>query len=176
MQFHLTWEMILANKKTQTRRPDRGEKFVSNDSGIIAVLDRRGHAKHHVGQSVPVQPGRGKPTIYYLPGGNIWVGPGVHGLGRPLRIVITKIRHEDVREISDADVIAEGFESRWHYLMAWALMHDRTLYTTVTTCVPMHAGIPNVLAPDAISLAETALRHRPQILYNCWAYDFRREQ
>lgn len=44
---------------------------------------------------------------------------------QPLRIRVLSIRREDVREISEEDVLAEGFGTRAAFLLAWIAMHDK---------------------------------------------------
>lgn len=142
MQFSHTFQAVLDGRKTQTRRivkpTDIYVKHVVTGE-IVAVL-RNGRQTYTVGKTYSVQPGRGKKSIG--------------------RIRITGIRQEDVREISDADVVAEGFRvsespsvNRGEFLRTWCAMHD----------------------PGTPSCARHVLKTRPAERYQAWVLEFELE-
>ena len=66
---------------------------------------RRKSGRYRVGSSYALQPGRGKP--------------GLAGI----RIRITEKRKVRIGEISTADALAEGFDSRARFLEYFAMLH-----------------------------------------------------
>lgn len=104
MIFQHTWKLILDGKKTQTRRlvtPNTG--FTAHAEGAHVTYTSAG--RYEVGKTYAVQPGRGQKAVG--------------------RIRIARIGREDVRDISDADVAAEGFgEDKDAFLETWCEMHD----------------------------------------------------
>jgi len=129
---------ILAEKKTQTRRlvkegdirmPIEGEKI--NCVGILNKNDpTKIILKWVVGKTYAVQSGRGKPCAWYCPKCKAIINKlpkefkefknkdkalqcsfcCYHGIMKPLRIRITSIRKEKLKEISLLDAKAEGFK------------------------------------------------------------------
>lgn len=79
---------------------------------------------------------------------------------RPLQIMLTDIRSEDVRDISYEDSIAEGFNTCIEFLQTWAGFYD--------------AGAVSILANDGWSDAQkhVLISDRPDHLYQAWAYTF----
>ncbi len=123
MNFKYTWLKVVDGTKTQTRRLIKGVNLTVDVHGtpgatdspnfgllgpIKVVTTETGRQLYEVGQVLAVQPGRGKPAV--------------------ARIRITAIRREDVREISDADVEAEGFETRLDFFDVWCDMHDHSFH------------------------------------------------
>lgn len=127
--------MIVAGRKTQTRRVCKpGESYafrylgsqiehftdgsaaynpVAPNSRIVAVYTASGRVKWRVGNTYAVQPGRGKPGVWWnrlLNGVKEWqeTRPGEFNNWKPLRIRILELRREPVQAISEADAIAEG--------------------------------------------------------------------
>ena len=112
MIFQHTWEKVLNGEKTQTRRIVKpGDEFFPEELGDVASVMHRDYSAYRlvyeVGKIYAVQPGRGKPAV--------------------ARIQITDIRREDVRNISNDDVRAEGYRHVRDFLHVWASMHDSTL-------------------------------------------------
>lgn len=116
MIFQHTHEAVMNGTKTQTRRlvkPDHNwlTPSLEDSETVLAVwnetlddyIPTHGPNIYAVGQTKAVQPGRGKSAVG--------------------RIRITAIRREDVRQISDSDVTAEGFASREDFLRLWEQMH-----------------------------------------------------
>ena len=105
MEFAATWELVLAGRKTMTRRmvqgrhaallsPDgspRAPTTLPDGAPVHAVL-AGGRLRYAVGKTLAVQPGRGK-----------------HAVGR---VRVTAIRyHARAGAISEEDARSEGFAS-----------------------------------------------------------------
>lgn len=120
MIFQHTFQAVIEGRKTQTRRivkPGHGcgkiaagtpLEFMPVGYGwgdIVAVRSKSGRDIYAVGKTYAVQPGRGQKAV--------------------ARIRITSIRREDVRYISEADAIAEGFFDTFAFLWTWTQMHDK---------------------------------------------------
>lgn len=134
-------QKILTGEKTQTRRPIKpGEQLVERD-GLKTVLTAGGRVKYQVGRDYAVQYGRGKPCRWYGPSYLLsWDAYqfNVEQNGeyaetifrqsgfRPMRIVVTDIREEDVREINLHDSIQEGFFDEINFLETWCEFYDLT--------------------------------------------------
>ena len=117
MIFQHTYEQVMNDRKTQTRR-----LFKEGDYGWVCGEASNGKLRYSqvsnqqgdkifnrwtVGKTYAVQPGRGQKAIG--------------------RIHILDIRREDVRNISHEDVKAEGFIDRSHFTLTWCNMHDKKL-------------------------------------------------
>lgn len=152
-------QQIIEGAKTQTRRlPAPGESFgtpismvvVGKDAGrvvelaprklcpvilnvqnIYSVYTAAGRLKYRVGNDYAIIPKR-----------------GAHGI-TDYRTVITRIRYEDVRTISEADAKAEGGYTVNEYLRLWASMADK----------------PAVAALDGFARAENDLKEFPDDVY-----------
>lgn len=168
MIFQRTWKQVLTGEKTQTRRLYKSP-FV-----------------YEIGKTYAVQPGRGKSTLWWkILDGVLCVNPAIewkptdtldgydyedmrrfdnratwrkHGYAEG-RIQITDRRREDVRHISDADVIAEGFNNRGAFFDVWLAMHD----TSAAKIYSSHA-----ITPDARNYLWT----RPAERYQAWVLTF----
>ena len=141
-------DQIIAGTKTQTRRIAKpGERLiVDEDNGHSCVVDANGRIKYQIGRDAAVQPGRTQHGVWYNPKTSaieqpiksIWdieyemmrrdcrVGLTQNGFV-PLRIRITSICREDVRNISEQDAIAEGGYTTIEYLQLWASMYDKPM-------------------------------------------------
>lgn len=113
MIFQHTWQKVLSGEKTSTRRLVKPSSAAITHGGIIHEVFDGSLKKHYptycVGKTYAVQPGRGQKSI--------------------ARIRITGIRLEDVRNISDEDLRAEGFHDAFHFLWTWTKMHDKPAWT-----------------------------------------------
>lgn len=192
--------------KTQTRRIVKPGEFKTPygmavpDSYIHAV--RAGRRKngteipardvYRVGTTYAVQPGRGQNALYYkrTPHGlSVFDYDSIPKDERPrnlkqylddewlpLRIRITAIRREDVRDISDKDARAEGFATPMHYLATWLSMHDRPMYRRLFARL-IKAGGPwwTMLSSDYERGIMDYLRSRPAHLYDAWVLTFEAE-
>jgi hypothetical protein len=100
MIFQHTYQLILDNEKTETRRLiNPGEKLLDNPR----CVEVNGRAKWQVGRSYAIQPGRGKKAVG--------------------RIKITGIKTEPLDQMSEEDALAEGFQSLDSFRQAWMQCH-----------------------------------------------------
>ena len=109
MLFQYTWRLVVDGTKTQTRRIKKKDEHF--EDGRVFTFDTysfKERTRWEVGKTYAVQPARGKSAIG--------------------RIRITGIREQDVREISDADVRAEGFAAKADFLKTWTQMHDKPAF------------------------------------------------
>ena len=144
MIFQHTVDKVLDGTKTQTRRivkATHGECYLYDDYtgeplGILAVGTGKSWL-YACGKTYAVQPGRGK-----------------HAVGR---IRITGLRREDVREISDDDVKAEGFSSYRDFMWTWISMHDKS-----------HAAM---IERGELN-TDYGVKHRPADRYDAWVIEF----
>ncbi len=106
MIFQYTWQSILDEKKTQTRRVIGTNEIAvrARHNQIISVVSN-GRVKWKVGQTYAVQTGRGKSEI--------------------ARIKITQINSECVSRISSANAKAEGFNNRQEFFNTWQQIHGK---------------------------------------------------
>lgn len=140
--FQHTWEKVVSGDKTQTRRRIIEGDYLSGTG--FAVLTKNGRGVYEVGKQYAVMPAR-----------------GVKGLRKVADIEITRIRREDVREITESDAIAEGFYADVDFWHTWVDMHDKSFYETFA------------YAADADYLDEYGFFGRPDKYYDAWALDFR---
>jgi hypothetical protein len=113
MIFQHTIDKVLSGEKTQTRRIRKDGQhgwLGTREHPLMVAKDTR--PVYQVGKTYAAQPGRGKAQV--------------------ARILITDIRLEDVRKISDADAKAEGFgdegcASILDFLVVWTRMHDTSI-------------------------------------------------
>lgn len=103
MIFAYTLEQVLRGEKSQTRRLIKPEERLNLTGNSIRVEIAGKRTVYEVGKSYAVQPGRGKKAV--------------------ARIVLTNIRHETVSDISDRDILAEGFLSREAFVETWHSIH-----------------------------------------------------
>lgn len=144
MIFQHTYKKVLDGIKTQTRRLIKnGQKMimVERPSGIheaIYVQSGSHRLMYRKGNTYAVQPGRTQRAVG--------------------RIRITGIRCEDVRNISDGDVKAEGFASYEHFIQTWCYMHDPAANKEADKLKGVH-------------ICDVA-RTRPAERYQSWALTF----
>jgi hypothetical protein len=101
MIFSHTLQQVIRGEKQQTRRLVKSNEIFDVEQQAIVKANTR--TMYKVGKSYAVQPNRGKKAV--------------------ARIMITDIRREPVRAISDADAIHEGFQSRDAFLETWHAIH-----------------------------------------------------
>ena len=100
MIFQYTWQLILDNKKTATRRLiNLGEELLDNPRR----LEVNGRTKWQVGRSYAIQPGRRKKSVG--------------------RIELTDIKKELLGQMTADDALAEGFASLDEFQQTWIQMH-----------------------------------------------------
>lgn len=207
MIFQHTWQWVLNGTKTQTRRlvkPGESENTAyayppqelgeeSFPKGVFhfdpETLVRR--PVYVIGQSYAVQPGRGKPAVWWRKyNGEIdyrldadkklVMNPRrygrIHALSdmgyQPLRIRIVSIRNEDVRYISNLDVWAEGYTyvtrfglplSFWD---TWVGMHDKSYLETFRKATANYSHM------TIYHLVKAGFFARPVERYNAWVLTF----
>ena len=146
---------IVLGEKTQTRRPVK-----STDP------------TWRVGKTYAVQPGRGQSGVWWNPQTKEWLRfrSEYHGAVELLRIRILEIDSQDVRDISHADSIAEGFNTecdpKGKFLEIWCGFYDPIMLVTPL----MKDGQMDSAAdhkPRHISLSD-----RPLELYMGWVLKF----
>jgi hypothetical protein len=200
MQFQHTWGKVLSGEKTQTRRLVKaGETLTRRYPPYIdadTVFGKNNRTKYQVGQTQAVQPGRTKPAIYWRY--SDITGTGYEVLQQPyspelsnwgwkqLRIRITDIRREDVRDISAPDARAEGFnasdflaDSVYDSLQVWTKMHDPAFQFWFDARIvdfmwgnnkrELKQGLAGVGGWDTCL---AAIKQRPAERYQAWALTF----
>jgi hypothetical protein len=171
-----SWRLVLEGVKTQTRRPRSNGECLYPASGNHRYAGQPplvetplGHIKWQVGRLYKVQPARGQQTIHYRPLMGVGSGyeaqsgqPGGNGgkQWKPLQIRITDIRREDVRQISEADAVAEGFVNSDTYLGWRANHYDHKLWK-----------VWDEKTVDLVGWREF-IAARPAYLYDAWALTF----
>ncbi len=110
MIFQHTINAVLSGEKTQTSRIVKaGQRLIRLEQPFggyknIEIRTVNDHVLYRVGSTYSVQGGRGQK-----------------GVGR---IEITSIARKDVRDITEAEVKAEGFASDNDFFNVWCAMHD----------------------------------------------------
>ena len=191
-------DKILAGQKTQTRRPVKPLRDIPNrwhingedDQTINEVLTitepRDGsygtyRSKWAVGSDYAIVPGRGKHSIYArqrMDGLWEWQStqPGGNGGAQwlPRRIRVTRIRQEDVRDISHEDALAEGFSDKYGFLDVWTRFYDGAAVHYVDDHVVFrwYANRRDKWVGGTAKDYEAFLRQRPDNHYQAWALDF----
>lgn len=184
MIFQATWEQVVSGAKTQTRRIVKWDEYKApyglavpkeTIKSVRVPRSRNGvelpsHVVYEVGKQYAVMPAR-----------------GVRGLRKVADIQITCIRREDVREISEADAVAEGFgykyypsEAYFGFIETWASMHDPAFkfwyeprivdYMWYTSQRQMNQGQSEVGGWEHLL---AAIKSRPAAHYDAWVLDFR---
>lgn len=151
MIFAHTIDKVLSRQKRQTRRLVKpGEELIEPAFPPFSYIK---YVKN------------GKDRIRYMEGCSYAVQRG-RGIKAEGRIEITGIRMEDVRNISDEDVKAEGFHERWDFWWTWVCMHD-VLATDRLKQI-------HILETSANSEKVTAdyLASRPAERYQAWVLEF----
>jgi hypothetical protein len=167
-------QKIVTEKKTQTRRPVKGNEILSGDGETVFVRLSKDkyRTKMEVGRDYAVQPGRGQAGILWCPEIGVTITKDAYTLVqertgetltqgfKPLRIRILNIRREDVREISHNDAVAEGFSTgRVAFWRTWCEFYDPSIVPMLTKSIY-----------DSNTRGE--LQARPDELYQAWAYTF----
>jgi hypothetical protein len=183
-------EKIVRGEKIQTRRPEKDNEELrgwyelgTERKRIVSYHGDKYRTKIECGKDYAVQYGRGKPTAYYqkyrgesrmvreaLPYEKYKKAFDKHGVTaswylqqqgyHPLRILITDIRREDVRDISWADTEAEGFTNRSDFWKTWCAFYDKPGLAVIEAHCPYDVII------------QAGLKERPDELYQAWAYTF----
>lgn len=100
MIFQYTWQLILDNKKTATRRLiNPGEELLDNPRRLVV----NGRTKWQVGRSYAIQPGRRRKSVG--------------------RVEITDIKKEPLGQMTVDDARAEGFATLGEFQQTWIQIH-----------------------------------------------------
>ena len=109
-------KQIMVGHKTQTRRVLKPGEYhnwdapycreFDLDSGILEIYHANKRLKWIVGRDYAVCPGRGQHQV--------------------ARIVFDNIRQQSLVAITEADAIAEGFEDRDAFIVAWNTINPKT--------------------------------------------------
>lgn len=115
---------------------------------------------------------RGIRTVYYV--GQILAACPGRGKKQECKIEVVRLRREDVRFISDEDVIAEGFTSKYEFFRVWCGVYDKKALIDPND----HRGKSIVMdvAPNADYLGaweRVTLASRSAALYTAWAISFK---
>ena len=170
MIFQHTWEKVLSEEKTQTRRLKKPAEWFYFDGATIeggqhrvfydpACIDNtkpvilNPRCVYGVGKTYAIQPGRGMKAVG--------------------RIQITNIRREDVREISFEDAMAEGFTCPLDFLEKWvAIQHDPCGFYFKDGYYHQWRGrVRNWEVGDGQSVMD-CLMDRPAKRYQAWVLEF----
>lgn len=178
---------IVRGEKIQTRRPVKANEVLSGDGETVFTrIAGNFRRKIEVGRDYAVVSGRGKPVVYwrFVRRGELFTEHEIvpfeqykkledqhgkttvgwylqlHGY-KPLRILVTGIRREDVRNISLDDAMAEGFDTRNEFWDVWCGFYDAP-------------GLKIIAAhkPHNVIVQAGLLQERPDELYQAWAYTF----
>ncbi|MDL1922589.1 hypothetical protein FBQ95_08255 [Chloroflexi bacterium CFX3] len=113
MIFAHTLNLVLSERKSQTRRLVKAGETITPDQQCIYITGKRNI--YQVNKTYAVQPGRGKKAV--------------------ARIRITGLRRERLEKISRKDARAEGFASRKAFFEAWRSIHGAQADLTVEVWV-----------------------------------------
>lgn len=168
-------EQIVLGNKTQTRRPIKLGEHQHTQIKPFGVYQNK-REKVIIGRDYAVQPGRGQAGILWHPETQATITVDAHKLVMermgaalvnfvPLRIRVLDIRSEDVRHISHADALAEGFchAPKLEFLWTWCSFYDYPMYEELLVT----EYDPN--SPDHCPLF---LRDRADEKYQAWVYSF----
>lgn len=154
MIFQRTWQHVIDGSKTATRRVIKPNYCVwgleASDEYFSRTVDcNTDRAIYAVGQRVPVMPAR-----------------GVSGVRKVADFEIATLWRQDVREISEADALKEGFANPLDFLRTWASMHDPQLEERMMMIWFEQATIPHYDdTAEAQKLLMTAFADRPRERY-----------
>lgn len=166
-------------------------KATAPGHGIYGLGYTQARKLYRVGDTHAVQPGRGKRAVWYrkIAGETQTIydtecpayirqysDSALKFDGwQPLRIKITAIRRQDVRQISEADALAEGGYDPQSYLCLWANIHDKKLKARFDSDRDAYqfGGYIHVPADNRDELL-AAYSTRQAALYDAWVLDFER--
>lgn len=97
--------LILAGRKTETRRLRHPVEPLPLDGEKVITLWRNGRIRWQAGWSYAVCPGRGKPAVG--------------------RIHLREIEHQYLHQIDEAGAQAEGCADRAAFAVLWDSLHKR---------------------------------------------------
>jgi hypothetical protein len=104
MIFSKTLDLVLSGRKSQTRRIRKPHEYMNTTLQCVEATSEKGdRVVYQVGKTYAVQPGRAKKAVAY--------------------IVLRAVRDEPVEDISEADALAEGFDTREDFFATWHAIH-----------------------------------------------------
>lgn len=128
--------LILAGKKTETRRPIRdGEMLdMTGDGGVLVARTATGRMKWAVGRDYAVQYGRGRPGAWAIQNyQGEWdelvestPDPQFITGARPVRIRVTGLEQQELYLMTKAEAQAEGFSGYEAFIRYWAKLYKPT--------------------------------------------------
>lgn len=158
MIFQHTIDKVLSGEKTQTRRIVEDGQWLAQPIGSVGTaVNGRIILGERPLQVVSGHEWDNTRRIHYEVGKTYALQRG-RGMKAEGRIRITGIRREDVRDISEADVKAEGFASYEHFVQTWCHMHDAAACREADKLKGIHIC--------------GAARTRPAERYQAWAITF----
>lgn len=177
MIFQYTWRNVLNGEKTRTSRlRNNGDMLVNPTSprypGRTLVESPLGKVRWEVDKTYAVQPARGAATIWWaglftmqgeqrIPLNDENACPLYTAIAQPLRIKVTGLRREDVRQISIQDVKREGMLNLYEFIFTWVQMHDKAVLKTNEFLLDKYGEAPS-----------DYLMNRPSDRYDAWVIDF----
>jgi len=136
--------------KTQTRRLVKpGDYGVTDENDTYLKVNSNGRLLYKRGGIYNVQPGVGEKSI--------------------AKIQITQILREDIRLISIADAIAEGFKDQSRFIFWWAYKYDPIL--SVSKNMGDFEGI-NIWNCKDDNIVLDYIKTRDDKFYQAWVYKF----
>lgn len=167
MIFQHTWEKVLLGEKTQTRRQRKPLQYYFKETCQVEKWQRYLTWKtvYAIGKTYAVQPARTAKGI--------------------ARIQIMSIRREDVRQISEADARAEGFDSPELFWLKWCEMYDPLAAVQVKRFIEAVPDVVNGVSYPGFRVmkptedrelyyytAKDYLAQRPAERYDAWVLTF----
>lgn len=196
-QFAYTWEWLFRKSpytnhlKTETRRLVKAGQFLAVSNWWVLsgspTNEIGARVIYEVAKTYAIQPGRGKPTIFWdrTTEGKVQTSMDDSWLRfepdffeqanwKPGRFKLLRLAREDVRSISDEDARREGFRNALHFLEQWSWIHDpggafiafedgRTFRIWTGRQTKWQIGDQSVLRAH--------LTQRPAALYDAWVLD-----
>lgn len=156
---------IINAKKTQTRRP------LKADHRLIDGVVYRGKRQTrwlYIGAEWCVHWKYGKPATVWCPADDTFYKPNTKNEQRQflstgyqlLKIRVLNFWQEDVRDISHAHAVADGFGHCLGFWQTWCGFYDSSALTKYPVATMYDSQL------------RTVLRQRPDAKYNGWAIEF----
>lgn len=137
MIFQHTWEWI-ADKSPHTSEPKTQTRWL--------IKAGEWQPRWKVGKTYSVQRKQGEAALWTNHKGDCVTPRYADRIYyyshkyRPIRIRIIDIRREDVREISNEDIRAEGFADYKGFMLTWISIHDKPAYRELTVTEVWYGG------------------------------------
>lgn len=138
-----------------------------------ATLYRGGRVKFTAGRTYAVQTKRGGKGLWYDANDRAkavvtyeYTVKHPEQEFKPLRFRVTHIGAQDVRNISEADAVAEGFENRYGFFATWVQINEKKLSRPLPK-MSVALGYDHL-----IELTREMLSERPAANYLSWIIEF----